>query len=136
MSRWTRRRSSGENSCKHGEALIQSFEQLPFSRILLDRANGLLDFADLTERHLIADELGFQLAEVIESSRPIDQLGIGNGIGRSREEIGQTHLVPHVRRHHGESRIEQAGHALEEIAQKGPFRTVSTRDATFLVRGD
>ena len=51
---------------KHGEALIQSFEQLPLSRILLDRANGLLDFTDLTQRHLIADELGFQLAEVID----------------------------------------------------------------------
>jgi hypothetical protein len=80
--------------------------------------------------------LGFQLTEVIESSRPIDQPGIGNGVGRSREEIGQTHLVPHVRRHHGEGRIEQAGHALEEIAQKGPFRTMGTRDATYLVRRD
>lgn len=80
---------------------------------------------------MIADELGFELPEVLESSRTLDQLGIGDGIGRTREEIGQTDLIPHVRRHHDQRRIEQPRHTLEEVTQQGAFRTVGSRDITY-----
>ena len=131
ISRWTRPRSSGEILAARRSTLL-TVRATAVRRILLDRGNGLLDLADLNGRHLIADELGFQLAEVIESSRAVDQLRIGDRIGRSGEQIGQTHLVPHVRWHHDQRGVEQAGHALEEIAQEGPFRTMSTRDTTYL----
>ena len=100
------------------EAIFQSLQQLPFGRILLERSHSLLDITDLRPRNLVANELRFQLGEIVESSWPIDQFGIGDRISGAREEVCEADLIADIRRNHNQGRIEEAGDSLEQIAQK------------------
>jgi hypothetical protein len=101
------------------EAFVQPLKELPFSRILLTGGDGTLNLAHLCRRHLIADELRFVLREVVKPARTVDELGIRNRIRGAREQIGDTDLIPDVSGHDGQCGVEQAGDALQEIAQQG-----------------
>lgn len=100
------------------ETIFQSFKQLPFGRILLERSHGLLDIPNLCPGNLVADELRFQLGEIVEASWSIDQFSIGNSISRACEEICQADLIANIRRDYDQRRIEKTGDSLEQIAQQ------------------
>jgi len=100
------------------ETIFQSLKQLSFGRILLERSHGLLDIPHLCPGNLVADELRFQLGEIVEAPWPIDQFGIGDRISRACEEICEADLIANIRRDYDQCRIEKAGDSLEQIAQQ------------------
>jgi hypothetical protein len=46
----------------------------------------------------VARELGSKHVEVLKTLVSPDQVGIGNSVGRPREQVGQPHLVADIRR--------------------------------------
>jgi len=91
-----------------------------------------LDVSHLSPGDVIADELGFQLAEIVETPGTVDEISIRNGVCRTREEIGQADLITHACRNHDQCRIEESGNLLEEIAEQCFFRNVRARGRTYL----
>jgi len=57
---------------------------------------------------MIADKLGFQLAEIVEPSRTIDEIRIGDGVCCAGEKICQADLIPNICRNDNQGRIEES----------------------------
>jgi hypothetical protein len=90
-----------------------------------------LNILDLSPDDLIADKLAFQLTQKIQAAMSIDQVRIGNRIGGASEEIGEADLIPDIRRHYGQRRIEQSGDLFEEIPKQLLFGKICARDHTY-----
>ena len=88
---------------------------------------SVLNFPNLSPGDVIADELSFQLTEIVQTPRTIDQISIRNAVCRARKEIGQADLIPHISRDDGQRRVKETRDLLEEITEEFVLAGVSTR---------
>ena len=91
-----------------------------------------LDRMHVPPRYRAGTELRSKLVEIAESLLAADQVGIGNRVGGTREEIGQPHLVAYRRRQHVEGQIKRPGNLLEDTVEQFVSCGVDSRGATFL----
>ena len=82
---------------------------------------------DLFSLHTVYGELRPKLVEVLKALFTPDEIGIGNRIGGAREEIGQAHLIAHIRRQYREGQVKRPGNLLENAAQQFVFCGVDRR---------
>ena len=75
--------------------------------------------------------LSFELTEEIQPTRAIDQLRVRNRVRRAGKEVGEAYLIAHISRNHGQGRVEEAGHLLEEIAEQFLLGGLYTRSHTY-----
>lgn len=91
-----------------------------------------LNCVHVTPRRSAGTELRSKLGEIAEALFAADQIGIGNRVGGTREEIGQPHLVAYRRRQHVEGQIKRPGNLLEDAVKQFVSCGVDSRGATFL----
>jgi hypothetical protein len=72
-------------------------------------------------------ELRAEQIEVFQTLRAVDEIRIGNRIGRAGEKIRQTHLVPHAQRQYIQSEIKRAGNLLENVVKEFVCYGISTQ---------
>lgn len=114
------------------ETIRQSLQEHALSRISLVRQEARLNRLHGLRLNVVAAELGAEHVEVVKSLLPTDQVGVGNRIGRTREQIGQPHLVAHIRRQDIQRQVKGTGYLLENDVKEFVLGGLITRGAPCL----
>ncbi len=91
-----------------------------------------LDRLHIRSPRIGSSELRPKFAEISKPLFAIDQIRIGDSVGSTREEIGQSHLVTHIPRQHVEGQVKRPGNLLEDAVKEFVSCGVDRRGATFL----
>ena len=81
---------------------------------------------------IVSSELRSKFVKISEPFFATDQVRIGDGVGGTREEIGQSHLVAHIPRQHVEGQVKRPGNLLKDAVEEFVSCGVDRRGATFL----